>query len=114
MRKVFVISSCLALLGCLSHPRPSDGSQRNEIIQIAKREIERRHIRLPLDCDITVDDGVTVFPVGKAREEFVVRFTFTYRGKRDVVYKVVIDRRSRKIDGFIDYRDTIPGGGTRS
>jgi hypothetical protein len=113
MSKVFVISCCLALLGCISHPRPSDVSQRNEIIQIAKREIDRRQIRVPLDCDITVDEGVTVFPVGNAREEFIVRFTFTYHGKRDVVYKVVIDKRSRRIDDFIDYRETIPGGGTR-
>ena len=74
--------------------------------------MDRRQIRLPPDCDITVDDeGVTVFPLQKPREEFIVRFTFTYRGKRDVVYKVLIDRRSRKINDFIDYRETIPGGG---
>jgi hypothetical protein len=113
MSKVFIISCCLALWGCTSHPRPSGASQRNEIIQIAKHEIDRRQIRLPLDCDIMVDEGVTVFPAGDAREEFIVRFTFAYHGKRDVVYKVVIDKRSEKIDDFIDYRETIPGGGTR-
>lgn len=113
MSKISVIICCLALLGCISQPRPSDGSQRSEIIKIAKREIDRRHIHLPLDCNITVDEGVAVFPLGKPREEFIVQFTFTYRGKRDVVYKVVIDRQSRKIDDFIDYRDTIPGGGTK-
>ena len=98
-------------MGCVSHPRPSDVSQRDGIIEIAKHEIARRQIRLPRDYDVTVDEGVTVFPVGKAREEFIVRFTFTYHGKHNVIYKVVIDRRSRKIDDFIDYRDTIPGGG---
>jgi hypothetical protein len=96
----------------MSYSRPADVFQRNEIIQIAEREIDRRQIHLPPDYDITVDEGVTVFPLEKPQEELVVRFTFTYRGKRDVVYKVLINKRSKKIDDFIDYRDTIPGGET--
>lgn len=80
------------------------------MIRIAKREIDRRQIQLPSDCDITVVEGLAVSPVDKAREEYFVQFTFTHGGKRDIVYKVVIDKRSRKVNDFLDYRHTIPGG----
>jgi hypothetical protein len=112
MSKVIIIIVCLAVLGCVSHPLSSLVLQRDDILPIAKREIDRRHIHLPSDCSITVDEGITAFEgkVEKDREEYLVRFTFKHSGKRDVVYEVVIDKRSGKIDDFFDYRDTIRGG----
>jgi hypothetical protein len=112
MSKVFSIFLCLAVLGCVNHPVSSVVSQRDDMIQIAKREIDRRHIHPPSDCNITVVEGVTAFEgqVQKDREEYLVRFTFTHGGKRDVAYEVVIDKRSGKVDDFFDYRDTIRGG----
>jgi hypothetical protein len=111
MNKPLIIILCLAAFGCVNHPTSSVVSRRDEMIQIAKREIDRRHIQLPRDCDITVVEGMAVSPVDKAREEYFVQFTFTHGGKRDIVYKVVIDKRSRKVSDFLDYRHTVPGGG---
>ena len=109
MSKVIVLILCLGVLGCVSHPATSTVSRRDEAIQIAKGEIERRHIRLPSDCEITVVDGVRNEELRELQEEYFIRFTFTRGGKRDVVYHVQVNKRSRKVDGFLDYRDTTLG-----
>jgi hypothetical protein len=111
MIKVFLVGVCLGLFGCTNRPPTSVTSNRDEIIRIAKREIERRHIQLPPDCNISMYEGVTVFEPQGSREEYIVRFTFMFHGKREVFYKIVIDKRSKRINDFIDYRNTIPGGG---
>ena len=107
MTKLIIIAVCACLLGCVSSPVTS---APDELIGMAKREISRRHIQLPSDCDITVDEGLTAPQIGPARELYFVRFTFTRAGKRDVYYKVIIEKRSRKVEQFLDYRETIPGG----
>ena len=52
-----------------------------------------------------VVDGVYVTSVERKREEYFVLFTFTHDGKREVVYKVTIDKHSRKVYDFVDYRN---------
>jgi hypothetical protein len=110
MNKILISILCFTVLGCVSDRVSSAVSQRDEVIQIAKGEIERRHIRLPSDCQITVVDGVRNVELQELREEYFVRFTFTRGGKRDVVYQVQVNKRSRSVDGFLDYRDTTLGG----
>jgi len=105
MNKVVIIILCLAMLGCISHPVTPVISRRDDIVQVAKNEIDRRHIHLPRDCDIMVVDGVYVTSVERKREEYFVLFTFTHDGKREVVYKVTIDKHSRKVYDFVDYRN---------
>ncbi len=109
MSKTAILLFVLSLVGCVSLSDSSQVSQRDEIIQIAKREIDRRHVHVPKGCDITVVDGVTAFEVGKAREEHLVRFTLSNAGKREVIYEVSIDKRTKKVNDFVDYRNTIPG-----
>ena len=109
MSKVAIVTLCLGVVGCLSNPAPSTALQRVEAIQIAKGEIGRRHIRLPSDCEITIVDGVRNVEAAGLREEYFVRFTFTRNGRREVFYQVEVNKRSRRVDGFLDYRDTTPG-----
>jgi hypothetical protein len=110
MNRILIILLCFAVSGCVSHPVSSAVSQRDEATRIAKGEIERRHIRLPSDCEITVADGVRNVELQELREEYSVRFTFMRDGKRDVVYEVQVNKRSGRVDGFLDYRDTTLGG----
>ena len=104
MNRFIIVTLCAAALGCASHPSFSGGSQ-DEIIAIAKAELARRHIHLPRDCSVKVVEGVTVFPVQKAQKEYFVLFTFTLRGKRDAVFKVVVGRQSKRVVEFVDYRE---------
>ena len=92
------------MLGCASQSSFS-GTSQGEIIGIAKTELARRHIQLPRDYGSKVVEGITVFPAQKAQKEYFVLFTFTFRGKRDTVFKVVIDRQSKRVVEFVDYRD---------
>jgi hypothetical protein len=93
------------MLGCRTQLVTPVISRRDDIVEMAKQEIERRHIQLPRDCDIKVVDGVYVTSVEKKREEYFVLFSFAHGGKREVVYKVDIDKRSRKVIDFVDYRN---------
>jgi hypothetical protein len=111
MNKIVFIAVCLLLLGCVNGAPPSSPtSKRDELIRIAKLEIEKRHIHLPADCTITVHEGVAVFEPRGSREEYIIQFAFIYHGKQDVVYKVAIDKQTRKVNDFMDYRNTVPGG----
>ncbi|HVF72236.1 MAG TPA: hypothetical protein VM940_11575 [Chthoniobacterales bacterium] len=112
MTNLLIFILCLTLSGCITQPQSLVVPQRGDLIQIARGEIDRRHIHLPSDCAVTIHEGVTVSPVDKAREEYFVNFTFAHGGQRGVIYRVVIDKRSGKVDDFLDYRDTIPGGST--
>lgn len=105
MKKVLTIVVCLAISGCASRAVTPVGSQHDKIIKVAKGELIRRHIYLPKDCEILVDEGVYVTSVEPKREEFLVLFTFLYNGKRDVIYKVGIDKRSISVCDFVDYRE---------
>lgn len=104
MNKVVVVTLCAFMIGCANGSLYSGVSQ-SEIVATAKAELSKRHIRLPRDCSIKVVEGITVFPVQRAQKEYFVLFTFTVHGKRDVFYKVVVDRQSRRVVEFIDYRD---------
>lgn len=105
MNNLIIIILCLGLSACSSQLPTSGNSRRDDIVQVAKEEINRRHIHLPRDCDIKVVDGVYVTSVERKREEHFVLFTFTHDGKREVVYKVVVDKQSGKVIDFVDYRD---------
>jgi hypothetical protein len=106
-----VVFSMLALAACAVSPSaPSHLSERERAIQLAKSEIAKRNIKLPFDCDISVVDGVATFVIGKPEPKYLVLFKFKNHGRRDLVYKVVINKRSGRVEDFLDYRDTIPGG----
>jgi hypothetical protein len=105
MKKVLTILFCVAISGCVNRAVTPVASQRDKIIEVAKRELNRRHIHLPKDCEIMVDEGVYVNSVAPKRKEFHVRFTFVYNGKRDVMYKVGIDKSSMTVCDFVDYRE---------
>lgn len=109
MSKIVIFFHCLALFGCVSQSI-SPIVSKAEAIQIAKAEIQRRQLRIPHDCEITIVDGIRNAEVQGLQEEYFVRFAFTRGGKRDVVYQVEVNKRSRRVDGLLDYRDTVPGG----
>jgi hypothetical protein len=83
------------------------------MIQVAREELNRRHIKIPNDCIITVVDWVSVSAIQPPRKSHLVRFERPPGGERDVLYAVVIDKRSRKASEFLDYRGLITGGPER-
>jgi hypothetical protein len=105
MKQTLIVIVCLAMSGCVSRAVTPVGWQRDKIIEVGKRELNRRHIHLPKDCEIIVDEGVYVTSVEPKREEYFVLFKFIYNGKRDVIYKVGIDKRSMSVCDFVDYRE---------
>lgn len=82
---------------------------RNELIQIAERQLKAEKIVLPRRYTVAVEDGVITNEVEPPREIYIVKFNFEYRGRRDVNCTVFIDKRTRKADRVFDSRKDIPG-----
>jgi hypothetical protein len=110
MNKTILIILCFVLSSCAAFRTTSAVSSRDEIIKIGKEEVHRRNILLPANCEITIVEGVDAPEVGPARQEYFVRFVLTRDGKREVIYQVVVDKHSKKVVDFVDYRHTVQGG----
>jgi DNA relaxase NicK len=105
------ISIILAILttSCFGNPQTLQGEitgpQREKLISVAKQELKRRNLPLPRDYNVVVENGKFMNEIDtSARELYGVSFTFTYRGKRDAFYSVLIDKGSGRIDQVSDLR----------
>src|SRR5437763_6067968 len=112
MMRGIVFVFCVAVLACVNHALPA-ATKRDEMIQAAKGELNRRHINVPKDCIITVVDWVSVSAIQRPRESHLVRFERSHGRKREMLYAVVIDKRSGKVSEFLDYRGLTLGGPRR-
>lgn len=112
MTKAFTLVFCLTLLGCATQS-PLEATQRDKMIQVAREELNRRHIKIPKDCIITVVDWVSVSAIQPPRKSHLVRFERPPGDERNMLYAVVIDQGSGKASEFLDYRGLTSGGRNR-
>jgi hypothetical protein len=85
-------------------------SVRKKVITIAGRELQRRNIVLPAKYDVSALPMEMITEVRRPRPLYEVNFHFVWRGKRRLIYSVVIDKHSLKVVMFSDDRLTIPSG----
>jgi hypothetical protein len=105
----FIILLATLATGCLGNARTQQreivGAERERLVKIAKQELRRRHLVLPHDHDVVVENGEIGNEIAPLpRKVYGVWFRFTYRGKREVFYSVLIDKRSGRIDQVSDLR----------
>jgi hypothetical protein len=77
-------------------------------VEIAKAELVRRGLSLPRHYDVAVSHGQVITEINPRREIYVVTFSFMYRGRKDIIYTIHIDKRSGKIEDVYDSRTSIP------
>lgn len=109
MNKFIIIILAILTTSCLGNARTRQGevigAQREKLVAVAKQELKRRNFPLPHDCEVVVENGKFMNEIDTStRELYGVWFTFTYRGKRDAFYSVLIDKRSGRIDQVSDLR----------
>lgn len=112
MNRIAYIIICFLSIGCTAPaqfernaPRIFD---RHKLVESAKSELERRGFSLPKHYDVAVTQGQVITEIHPRREIYVVTFSFVYRGKKDIIYTVHIDKRSGKIEDVYDSRTLIP------
>jgi hypothetical protein len=111
MKKRFTFLAALLLLSFLGTARSGPeltSDERKKVIIIAKQELRRRNITLPRRYEITALNMEMVTEVAPARPLYEVNFHCVYRGKKQLIYTVVIDKRSLKVTLFSDDKATIP------
>jgi hypothetical protein len=102
MNKLTIIICAVLMIGCLENvyaaQREIIGPKRAKLIEIAQQELKRRHLPLPRDYDVVVENGKIITELDEpVRKVYGVWFRFTYWGKRDMYYSFLIDRRDKII-----------------
>ena len=112
MSKVVFLIVLLLSAGCVGTTRAVDRElsalDRNKIIESAKRELRRQNHSLPRVYTVEVGKGGIRSDFHPSREIYVVSFSFAYRGKKDVIYTVFVDKLSGKADRVFDSRTMVP------
>lgn len=112
MSKVVFIIALLLSTGCVGTTRAVERDlstlDRNKIIQSAKRELERQNLSLPRNYSVEVGKGEIRSDFHRPREIYVVSFSFAYRGKREIIYTVFVDKQSGRADRVFDSRTMVP------
>ena len=100
--------SVLLFAGCASAPPGQhDRARREQMVERARHEIDRRGLPLPKQCEIKVEEGFSQ-PENRPRTRiFGVLFRFPYRGVKDTVYIVWFDEHGAVYD-VTDYRTVVP------
>jgi hypothetical protein len=112
MNKIAFAIVILLSISCAG-PTPVERStsrafDRNKLVETAKLELKLRGFMLPTHYDVAVTQGQIITEIEPRREIYVVTFRFIYRGKKDIVYTVHIDKRSGKVKDVYDSRTSIP------
>lgn len=110
MSRALITILALVMIGCLANPpvrqAEATGAEEERLVAIAKRELKRRDLPLPVDYTVVVENVTIGDETGNPpREVYGVWFTFTYRGKRDAFYSVYINKGSDRIDQVSDLRN---------
>lgn len=112
MSKVLFLAVLLFSTGCAgtTHAveRELSAFDRNKIIESAKRELNRQNLSLPRNYTVEVGKGGIRSDFHRPREIYVVSFSFAYRGKKEVIYTVFVDKLSGKADRVFDSRTMVP------
>jgi hypothetical protein len=105
---VVTAMTCLAAVSCHTISTNKGGQiNRENAVAAAKKELDRRHLRLPAAYTVTVEKGVidgepTVIPI------YQVSFRPRSNRQADVLYGVSVDRHTGAIEDFFDTRDYRP------
>jgi hypothetical protein len=75
---------------------------------LAKQEINRRGLPLPKNWHAEVRDSFVDYEFRRSRAIFAVTFYALVKGKRKDLYEVNIDKRSAKVEDFLDVRRAVP------
>src|SRR6266446_6518963 len=105
---VFVALTTGSVASSVKVRQDHDVATRTRIIHIAEGELKRQNATLPRDYDVMVEDAKAGNEVEPSREVCQVSFSFAYRGKKQIIYTVIIDKRSGKVEVFSDSRTSVP------
>jgi hypothetical protein len=100
-----VFSICILSSGVVEAKQPH--LNRETAIQIAKQNLQKLKKPLPDGCRVIVKDGKAYVETEPTRETYVVVFRVAHGRKWRVIYMVDIDKKSRKVSNFTDYRDVM-------
>lgn len=78
---------------------------RDQAIKIAKTEIRRRHLLLPIGVSATVEDSWVDEEFVAPRAIYLVHLSNGSRGKRVLLYKICVNKRTGAIEDFTDMKD---------
>jgi len=93
--------------GCASSSTPRQPHlSRQQMVERARQEIDRRKLPLPEKYEIKVEEGFSRVEARPPARIFGVFFRFPYRGIKDTVYIVWFDEGG-EID-VADYRAVLP------
>lgn len=109
LRSALVLASMLVSTGCASLPDISTVHQPNAIssegaVRIAKEEIRKRGLVIKSDWIAKVEDTLVEHEFVPPRPIFTVSFYRERSGARSAIYRMNIDKRSGKVEDFIDMR----------
>ena len=109
MQRICIVLAALSV--CFTSSRVVEAKppqlSRADAVQIAKANVQKLKKPLPSGYRIFVKNGKAYIEAGPDRETYVVLFTVAHGGKRRVIYMVDIDKHSRKVSNFTDYRDVM-------
>jgi hypothetical protein len=112
MNKIVFIIAGVVLAGCATPSVLSQGSlpgpDRDRMVHIAQQELARQHANLPHRYDVIVEGAEAGNELQPSRQVYQVSFSFVYRGKKQIIYTVIIDKRSGRVEMFSDSRAFIP------
>ena len=81
---------------------------RDEAIKIARAEIRRRHLPLPKEVTVSVEDSWVDEEFVAARAIHLVRLSPAPTGKNVVLYEICVNQRTGGIEDFTDMKDIEP------
>lgn len=105
---LIIIAACSLIAACETLPGLKFGGITPEdAIALAKKEIVRRHLRLPVDHTVNVKEAIIDEEPGALR---VYNVDFSFRNDRHVhpVYLISVNLHSGAIENFLDNRDVRP------
>lgn len=111
MNRILILIIGLFTIGCtISSVNSSDiaASERSRIIRIAKQELARRDARLPGIYQVLVEEIDAGHELERPRRVYQISFSFAYKGKTQVIYTLIMDRRTKKVEVFSDSRKATP------
>lgn len=103
---LFLLTTCDGFAGPPANRLPR--LQRQKLVDTARFALERKGLTLPRIYEVEVSDGQVVTELTPVRQLYVVTFKFLYRGKKDSMYTVHINKRSGKVEDVYNSRSSVP------
>lgn len=110
MKKLFLTLTASLFVGCQYAPPLASGEiDRIRMIDIAKAELSRRRISLPPKCITEVDEDVMFSEFRPDIPIFIVSFNAPDRSRPVPLYRVIINKKSGRVQNFVDTHIISPG-----